>query len=58
MIRDERGEVERIVEDKDATDDERRVNEVNTGLMAFDAQAAAPLTSRSSTTTTRRASTT
>ncbi len=40
VIRDERGEVERIVEDKDATDDERRVNEVNTGLMAF---AAAPL---------------
>ena len=33
VIRDERGEVERIVEDKDATDDERRVNEVNTGLM-------------------------
>jgi bifunctional UDP-N-acetylglucosamine pyrophosphorylase/glucosamine-1-phosphate N-acetyltransferase len=40
VIRDERGEVERIVEDKDATDDERRVNEVNTGLMAF---AAGPL---------------
>jgi bifunctional UDP-N-acetylglucosamine pyrophosphorylase/glucosamine-1-phosphate N-acetyltransferase len=37
VIRDERGEVERIVEDKDATDDERRVNEVNTGLMAFEA---------------------
>jgi len=35
VIRDERGEVERIVEEKDATDDERRVNEVNTGLMAF-----------------------
>ncbi len=40
VIRDERGEVERIVEDKDATDDERRVNEINTGLMAF---AAGPL---------------
>jgi bifunctional UDP-N-acetylglucosamine pyrophosphorylase/glucosamine-1-phosphate N-acetyltransferase len=39
VIRDERGEVERIVEDKDATDDERRVNEVNTGLMAFAAGA-------------------
>lgn len=39
VIRDERGEVERIVEDKDATDDERRVNEVNTGLMAFGARA-------------------
>jgi len=35
VIRDERGEVSRIVEEKDATDDERRVNEVNTGLMAF-----------------------
>jgi bifunctional UDP-N-acetylglucosamine pyrophosphorylase/glucosamine-1-phosphate N-acetyltransferase len=35
VVRDERGEVARIVEDKDATDDERRVNEINTGLMAF-----------------------
>jgi bifunctional UDP-N-acetylglucosamine pyrophosphorylase / glucosamine-1-phosphate N-acetyltransferase len=40
VIRDERGEVARIVEEKDASDDERRVNEVNTGLMAF---AAGPL---------------
>ncbi len=40
VIRDERAEVSRIVEEKDATDDERRVNEVNTGLMAF---AAGPL---------------
>src|SRR5499427_686714 len=40
VIRDERAEVARIVEEKDATDDERRVNEVNTGLMAF---AAGPL---------------
>jgi bifunctional UDP-N-acetylglucosamine pyrophosphorylase/glucosamine-1-phosphate N-acetyltransferase len=38
VIRDERGEVARIVEEKDATDDERRVNEVNTGLMAFAAR--------------------
>jgi bifunctional UDP-N-acetylglucosamine pyrophosphorylase/glucosamine-1-phosphate N-acetyltransferase len=37
VIRDERAEVARIVEEKDATDDERRVNEVNTGLMAFSA---------------------
>lgn len=35
VIRDEHGVVARIVEEKDATDDERRVNEVNTGLMAF-----------------------
>jgi bifunctional UDP-N-acetylglucosamine pyrophosphorylase/glucosamine-1-phosphate N-acetyltransferase len=40
VIRDERAEVSRIVEEKDATDDERRVNEVNTGLIAF---AAGPL---------------
>ncbi len=34
VLRDERGRVARIVEDRDATDDERRVNEVNTGLLA------------------------
>jgi bifunctional UDP-N-acetylglucosamine pyrophosphorylase/glucosamine-1-phosphate N-acetyltransferase len=38
VIRDERGEVARIVEEKDATDDERRVNEVNTGVIAFGAK--------------------
>ena len=35
VIRDEHGVVARVVEEKDATDDERRVNEVNTGLMSF-----------------------
>ena len=40
VVRDEHGVVARVVEEKDATDDERRVNEVNTGLMAF---AAGPL---------------
>jgi bifunctional UDP-N-acetylglucosamine pyrophosphorylase/glucosamine-1-phosphate N-acetyltransferase len=55
VIRDERGEVERIVEDKDATDDERRVNEVSTGLMAFAAGLAA--SSRSSTTTPQASTT-
>ena len=40
VIRDEHGAVVRIVEEKDASDDERRVNEVNTGLIAF---AAGPL---------------
>jgi bifunctional UDP-N-acetylglucosamine pyrophosphorylase/glucosamine-1-phosphate N-acetyltransferase len=40
VIRNARGEVARIVEEKDASDDERRVNEVYTGLMAF---AAGPL---------------
>jgi bifunctional UDP-N-acetylglucosamine pyrophosphorylase/glucosamine-1-phosphate N-acetyltransferase len=37
VIRDERGEVSRVVEEKDASDDERRVNEVNTGVIAFGA---------------------
>ena len=37
VIRDERGAVSRIVEEKDASDDERRVNEINTGLIAFTA---------------------
>ena len=39
VIRDEHGVVARIVEEKDATDDERRANEVNTGLMALSAGA-------------------
>ena len=39
VIRDEHGAVCRIVEEKDATDDERRVNEINTGLIAFEAGA-------------------
>ncbi|MCA0971408.1 bifunctional UDP-N-acetylglucosamine diphosphorylase/glucosamine-1-phosphate N-acetyltransferase GlmU [Halobacillus litoralis] len=36
IIRDAQGEVERIVEDKDATDEERLVQEVNTGIFCFD----------------------
>ncbi len=39
VLRNASGEVTRIVEHKDATDDERRVNEINTGLIAFDAGA-------------------
>jgi len=39
VVRDARGAVERIVEHNDATDDERRVNEINTDLMACDAPA-------------------
>jgi bifunctional UDP-N-acetylglucosamine pyrophosphorylase / glucosamine-1-phosphate N-acetyltransferase len=39
VLRNGRGEVTRIVEHNDATDDERRVNEINTGLIAFDARA-------------------
>ena len=37
VIRDEAGTVERIVERKDATDEEIAVNEINAGLYAFDA---------------------
>ncbi|HET7607840.1 MAG TPA: bifunctional UDP-N-acetylglucosamine diphosphorylase/glucosamine-1-phosphate N-acetyltransferase GlmU, partial [Gammaproteobacteria bacterium] len=39
VVRDSRGEVARIVEHNDATDDERSVNEINTGLIACDASA-------------------
>jgi len=34
IVRDVLGHVERIVEEKDATDAEREINEVNTGIMA------------------------
>src|SRR6476659_4976410 len=37
VIRDEAGTVERIVERKDATDEEIAVHEINSGLYAFDA---------------------
>ncbi len=37
VVRNEAGTVERIVEDKDATDDERGISEINAGLYAFDA---------------------
>jgi bifunctional UDP-N-acetylglucosamine pyrophosphorylase / glucosamine-1-phosphate N-acetyltransferase len=37
VIRDDVGTVERIVERKDATDEEIAVNEINSGLYAFDA---------------------
>ena len=37
VLRNELGEVWRVVEDKDASLEERRINEVNTGLMAFTA---------------------
>jgi bifunctional UDP-N-acetylglucosamine pyrophosphorylase/glucosamine-1-phosphate N-acetyltransferase len=38
VVRDDAGIVDRIVERKDATDDELAVNEVNSGLYAFDAR--------------------
>ena len=37
VVRNDGGTVERIVEDKDATDDERQISEINAGLYAFDA---------------------
>jgi len=39
IVRNASGEVTRIVEHNDATDDERLGNEINTGLIAFDAPA-------------------
>ena len=38
VLRDESGEVVGIVEEKDATEDEAAVNEINSGILAFDAQ--------------------
>ena len=38
IVRNDDGEVLRIVEHKDATDDERAIDEVNSGIYAFDAQ--------------------
>ena len=37
VVRNEGGTVERIVEDKDATDEERLITEINAGLYALDA---------------------
>jgi bifunctional UDP-N-acetylglucosamine pyrophosphorylase/glucosamine-1-phosphate N-acetyltransferase len=39
IIRREDGSVEKIVEEKDATEEEKRVNEVNTGTYCFDKKA-------------------
>ncbi|WP_010542357.1 bifunctional UDP-N-acetylglucosamine diphosphorylase/glucosamine-1-phosphate N-acetyltransferase GlmU [Dietzia alimentaria] len=38
IVRNDDGEVLRIVEHKDATDDEKAIDEVNSGIYAFDAQ--------------------
>ncbi|WP_051254754.1 bifunctional UDP-N-acetylglucosamine diphosphorylase/glucosamine-1-phosphate N-acetyltransferase GlmU [Halobacillus kuroshimensis] len=38
IIRNEQGQVERIVEEKDASEQERAVNEVNSGIFCFDNQ--------------------
>jgi bifunctional UDP-N-acetylglucosamine pyrophosphorylase / glucosamine-1-phosphate N-acetyltransferase len=39
IVRDERGEFLRIVEQKDATPEEQRITEINTGCFAFDSEA-------------------
>jgi len=39
VIRDESGQVERIVEQKDANEEERSINEINTGTYCFDNRA-------------------
>jgi bifunctional UDP-N-acetylglucosamine pyrophosphorylase/glucosamine-1-phosphate N-acetyltransferase len=38
IVRDDAGSVVRIVEAKDASDDEKRINEVNAGIYVFDAE--------------------
>ncbi|MBN1499735.1 MAG: NTP transferase domain-containing protein [Spirochaetes bacterium] len=38
MIKDNSGNLVRIVEEKDATDEERKINEVNTGTYVFDSE--------------------
>lgn len=39
IVRDARGSVERIVEQKDATEEERAIREINSGTYCFDARA-------------------
>ena len=41
VIRSSRGDVERIVEEKDATPEQRKVQEINTGIYCFDSVALA-----------------
>ncbi|HEX2772099.1 MAG TPA: bifunctional UDP-N-acetylglucosamine diphosphorylase/glucosamine-1-phosphate N-acetyltransferase GlmU [Micromonosporaceae bacterium] len=36
IVRDSDGRLERIVEERDATDDQRRIREINAGIYAFD----------------------
>ena len=38
VVRDDRGDVRMIVEQKDATDEQRRINECNAGFYCFDAK--------------------
>ena len=36
VVRDENGAFDRIVEQKDATDDEQQIDEINSGIYCFD----------------------
>ncbi len=38
VLRNDEGDVEAIVEEKDATRDQREVREINSGILAFDAE--------------------
>jgi bifunctional UDP-N-acetylglucosamine pyrophosphorylase/glucosamine-1-phosphate N-acetyltransferase len=38
VVRNEEGDVEAIVEEKDATRDQREIREINSGILAFDAE--------------------
>ena len=38
VVRNAEGDVEAIVEEKDATDEQRAINEINSGILAFDAE--------------------
>ncbi len=38
VIRDDEGDVEAIVEEKDATPEQREIHEINSGIIAFDAE--------------------
>ena len=37
-MRDDEGDVEAIVEEKDATPEQREIHEINSGILAFDAE--------------------
>ena len=38
IVRDDEGDVEAIVEEKDATPEQREIDEINSGILAFDAE--------------------
>ena len=46
IVRGPDGDFQRIVEERDATEEERRINEVNAGIYAFEAEALEPALAR------------